>query len=550
MAAVVGAPRPEIPEAAKQSGLAWVQALRRYVEEDTSRSAAASTANDRGGIAGIKGRGGRGSPHMSGGSDKLTGRNSLGIGGRPGARGGAEASLASASAAAAEAAAGPASGPDGTEHNLEDEVLRHLRHIMEARRQQQPVAPPDPIPVFFKQKPSPDSIPSRVQKAAKLKFLQRQKESLLDQSELEMLWMCLRENRTLPDEESGTERINYDDFTQVAAVCLERVGSKCQRFFTAATFLTFEADDSGRIAILPFYLYVMRWVSITQTRIDMSMLDHDGDGYLKPSEMEAYIRGLVPSLKLLKGMEPEFLDTYCRISTRKFLFFCDPQKRGKLLIREVLLSPVLSELMELRQDAEGEDQLAALQENWFALSSAKRIHQMFLALDVDRSGGLSKEELRAFNDDNLTDIFIERVFDEHVRKARGHGGVRGEMDLGSFLDVVLALDNKHTPEGLAYIFKCLDLQERGFLTTADVYTLFRSVHKRWMEGGNYELMIEDVKDEIWDMVKPQDPLRITLEDLVDCKQGETVCNMLIDIGGFWAHDNRENLAAQQDPEPA
>ena len=47
------------------------------------------------------------------------------------------------------------------------------------------------------------------------------------------------------------------------------------------------------------------------------------------------------------------------------------------------------------------------------------------------------------------------------------------MDLCSFLDLVLALDNKHTPEGLAYIFKCLDLNERGYLTTADVYTLFR-----------------------------------------------------------------------------
>jgi len=76
------------------------------------------------------------------------------------------------------------------------------------------------------------------------------------------------------------------------------------------------------------------------------------------------------------------------------------------------------------------------------------------------------------------------VFDLHVRRSRskslsslaslGVGAAKnGEMDLGSFLDLVLALDNKHTPEGLAYIFKCLDLNERGYLTTADVYTLFR-----------------------------------------------------------------------------
>nr|GFA68304.1 probable serine/threonine-protein phosphatase 2A regulatory subunit B'' subunit TON2 [Tanacetum cinerariifolium] len=50
------------------------------------------------------------------------------------------------------------------------------------------------------------------------------------------------------------------------------------------------------------------------------------------------------------------------------------------------------------------------------------------------------------------------------------------------------------------------------------------VHQKWIEGGNDELCIEDVRDEIWDMVKPADPLRITLLDLLSCKQGGTVAN--------------------------
>ncbi|GAB4851251.1 Probable serine/threonine-protein phosphatase 2A regulatory subunit B'' subunit ton2 [Ancistrocladus abbreviatus] len=83
---------------------------------------------------------------------------------------------------------------------------------------------------------------------------------------------------------------------------------------------------------------------------------------------------------------------------------------------------------------------------------------------------------------------------------------------------------------------------------ADVHTLFRDVHKKWIEGGNYELCIEDVRDEIWDMVKPTDPLKITLADLLSCKQGGTVASMLIDVRGFWAHDNRENLL-QEEEEP-
>ena len=52
---------------------------------------------------------------------------------------------------------------------------------------------------------------------------------------------------------------------------------------------------------------------------------------------------------------------------------------------------------------------------------------------------------------------------------------------------------------------------------------------------------KDVKDEIFDMVKPQDPLRITFQDLVNCGVGHTIVSMLTDVSGFWAYDNRETL---------
>lgn len=87
----------------------------------------------------------------------------------------------------------------------------------------------------------------------------------------------------------------------------------------------------------------------------------------------------------------------------------------------------------------------------------------------------------------------------------------------------------------------------AYLTRNDL-SFPRDVHQKWIEGGNYELCIEDVRDEIWDMVKPADPLRITLADLLVCKQGGTVASMLMDVRGFWAHDNRENLLQEEEPE--
>lgn len=51
------------------------------------------------------------------------------------------------------------------------------------------------------------------------------------------------------------------------------------------------------------------------------------------------------------------------------------------------------------------------------------------------------------------------------------------------------------------------------------------------------------QDEIFDMVKPKDPYKITLQDLVNSCQGDTVTSILIDLNGFWTYENREVLVA-------
>lgn len=55
-------------------------------------------------------------------------------------------------------------------------------------------------------------------------------------------------------------QMNYEDFCHIASVCAEQIGPKCRRFFSPSNFMKFEKDEQGRIAILPFYLYVMRTV--------------------------------------------------------------------------------------------------------------------------------------------------------------------------------------------------------------------------------------------------------------------------------------------------
>ncbi|GJU03544.1 probable serine/threonine-protein phosphatase 2A regulatory subunit B'' subunit TON2 [Tanacetum coccineum] len=439
----------------------------------------------------------------------------------------------------------------GSGISAELETKRILLDIF--KEKQQKSAEAGTIPSFYKKKPEDGSISHKVQRLAKYRFLKKQSDLLLNADDLDAMWVCLRENCVI-DDATGAEKMNYEDFCHIASVCTEQIGPKCRRFFSPSNFMKFEKDESGRIAILPFYLYVMRTVSLTQARIDMSELDEDSDGFLQHHEMEAYIRGLIPNLAQLRDMPTQFVQMYCRIASQKFFFFCDPNRRGKACIKKVLLSNCLQELMELHQESEEEVTDTEQAENWFSLTSAQRICDVFLALDKDMNGTLSKQELREYADGTLTDIFIERAFDEHLRRGKSGNANAREMDFESFLDFVLALENKDSPEDVERkgpeFQRWVGKQFKGVWVLKGTFLNgpYGDVHQKWIEGGNYELCIEDVRDEIWDMVKPADPLRITLSDLLSCKQGGTVASMLIDVRGFWAHDNRENLL-QEEEEP-
>ncbi|GJS60805.1 probable serine/threonine-protein phosphatase 2A regulatory subunit B'' subunit TON2 [Tanacetum coccineum] len=99
-----------------------------------------------------------------------------------------------------------------------------------------------------KVKPEDGSISHKLQRLAKYHFLKKQSDLLLNADDLDAMWVCLGENCVI-DDATGAEK--------------------------------FEKDESGGIAILPFYLYVMRTASLTQARIDMSELDKDSDGFLQ-----------------------------------------------------------------------------------------------------------------------------------------------------------------------------------------------------------------------------------------------------------------------------
>ncbi|XP_061824401.1 serine/threonine-protein phosphatase 2A regulatory subunit B'' subunit gamma isoform X1 [Nerophis lumbriciformis] len=381
------------------------------------------------------------------------------------------------------------------------------------------------IPRFYFKLPTEDEVLlQKLREESRVVFLQRKSSELLDNEELQNLWFLLKNQ--VPPENSEEAMISYEDFLQVG----DMAGPKCKNLFTARVYAKLLHNDPyGRISIMQFFNYVMRKVWLHQTRIGLSLYDVAGQGYLRESDLENYILELIPTLPQLDELDKPFYSFYVCTAVRKFFFFLDPLRTGKIKIQDILACSFLDDLLELRDEELSKE---SQDSNWFSAPSALRMYGQYLSLDKDHNGMLSKEELSRYGTATLTSVFLDRVFQECLT-------YEGEMDYKTYLDFVLALENKKEPAALQYIFKLLDIDNKGHLNVFSLNYFFRAIQDQMKVHCQVPVSFQDVKDEIFDMVKPKDPYKITLQDLVNSGQGDTVASILIDLNGFWTYENRE-----------
>jgi len=384
------------------------------------------------------------------------------------------------------------------------------------------------IPQFYKPLPGEeDVLQQKLREEARAQFLQRRSKLLLDNAELKELWVVLDTHTSGPP--LGEEQMmDWDQFCLVRGL----VSPKCKEYFKHQVFAKLQQGDRlGRVSIMALFNYVMRKVWLHQTRIGLSLYDVTGQGFLRESDLENYILELIETLPQLDGLEKSFHSFYVCTAVRKFFFFLDPLRTGKIKIQDVLACSFLDDLLELRdQELPKELQEA----NWFSAPSALRVYGQYLNLDTDHNGMLSMEELGRYGTGTLTQVTIQRIFQECLT-------YDGEMDYKTYLDFVLAMENKSEPQSLQYLFRVLDTRHEGFLSVFSLNFFFRAIQEEMRKHGQDPVPFLDVKDEIFDMVAPADPLKINLGDLISSGQGDTVVSILTDLNGFWSYENREVL---------
>ncbi|KAK6640300.1 Serine/threonine-protein phosphatase 2A regulatory subunit B'' subunit gamma [Polyplax serrata] len=423
-----------------------------------------------------------------------------------------------------------------TEQEIENESVRIECEVFnkfygEASEDQYNTDSTDAIPRFYFKIPRDnEKLAVKLREESRATFLQRRSRGLLDSNELNSLWVLLDKHHS-PPYYADEQFINYNDFLKVATLA----GPKCKPYFVPEVFAKLQQGDvHGRVNIMSLFNYIMKKVWLHQTRIGLSLYDQTGQGFLRESDLENYIQELIPTLSQLDGLEKSFHNFYVCTAVRKFLFFLDPLHTGKVKVQDILACSFLDDLLELRDEELPKD---AQDGNWFSVPSALRVYGQYLNLDKDHNGMLNKEELAGYGTGTLTHAFLDRVFQECLT-------YEGEMDYKTYLDLVLALENRQEPQSLQYLFRILDINSNGYLDTFCFNYFFRAIQEQMSAHGQEPVSFEDIKDEIFDMVKPEDPVRITLKDLYRCGQGDTVVSILIDLNGFWTYENREAMTSE------
>eukprot|EP00755_Sulcionema_specki_P013300 Sspe_Gene.53658::Locus_29637_Transcript_1_1_Confidence_1.000_Length_1697::g.53658::m.53658/K11583/PPP2R3; serine/threonine-protein phosphatase 2A regulatory subunit B'' len=322
----------------------------------------------------------------------------------------------------------------------------------------------------------------------------------------------------------------------------------CNPYLTPHMYLLSDRDPDGSSPTLPLFTNLSRKTLLYEAKLLLEECDSIGDGYLVDSDLEAFIRRLMPNLRTVRNLHTIMGGHYevfykCH-SARKFFFFLDGNKRGRISIDAIMESDILLELLKLYNpdpdyDEEEEEEVTEdIADNWFAFHIMYRVYQHYVELDTDWNGMLSITEMYEYNNTSFSRLFIDRFFETFPTY-----GYKGEIDYKRYLDFVLATEHTQTTAAINFFWKILDIGGCGFLAKPHVRLYAQELSERLTSSGLMNVETEDVVQEIFDMVNPADPTRITKADIERCGQSNTVLSILVDHRAFHNYDSRESQLA-------
>ncbi len=303
-----------------------------------------------------------------------------------------------------------------------------------------------------------------------------------------------------------------------------------RQYLSPVSYLRLSSPLSSKITRQVFVNFVNSKVRLDRLHVQLQLYDLDRTGYLREADLETFIFDMIPTMTGLSELSSDFHQFYVFTAARKFMFFLDPKRSGRVSIREILASKILEEFRCLTDASGGST-------NWFSVESASTIYSRYIDMDLNSDGLLSKDEIVKYPGALLTQITVDRLLQEHM-------SFQSMLDYKGYLDLVLALSNPALEVSVRYIWKLLDINRCGQIGLSDIQPFLRSIFETLhtaIANSTYHLyMTENIFREMVDSAGVHDRDFLTLQDLMtSAKNSIFIAHHLVDAQAFYQHDNRE-----------
>ncbi|KAM6912334.1 serine/threonine-protein phosphatase 2A regulatory subunit B'' subunit alpha isoform 1-T1 [Xenentodon cancila] len=343
------------------------------------------------------------------------------------------------------------------------------------------------------------------------------------------------------------EKADIYEMGKIAKVC------GCPLFWKAPMFYAAGGERTGFVSV---HSFIATWRKLLHSCHDdasrfIYLLAKPGCNYLEQEDFIPLLQDMVdthPGLTFLKDA-PEFHSRYITTVIQRIYYVVNRSWTGRITMMELRRSNFLQTLALLEE----EDDINQITD-YFSYEHFYVIYCKFWELDTDHDLYIDPKDLGRYNDHSSSNRIIERLFSGAV--TRGNAVQReGRMSYAEFVWFLISEEDKKNPTSIEYWFRCMDMDGDGVLSMFELEYFYEEQCERMERMGIEPLPFQDLLCQMLDLVKPENPGKITLGDLKRCRMAHIFFDTFFNLEKYLDHEQRDPFAVQKDvdsegPEPS
>ncbi|XP_047200928.1 serine/threonine-protein phosphatase 2A regulatory subunit B'' subunit alpha isoform X1 [Girardinichthys multiradiatus] len=343
------------------------------------------------------------------------------------------------------------------------------------------------------------------------------------------------------------EKADIYEMGKIAKVC------GCPLYWKAPMFYAAGGERTGFVSV---HSFIATWRKLLHSCHDDSsrfiyLLTKPGLNYLEQEDLIPLLQDIVdthPGLTFLKDA-PEFHSRYITTVIQRIFYVVNRSWTGRVTMTELRRSNFLQTLALLEE----EDDINQITD-YFSYEHFYVIYCKFWELDTDHDLYIDPKDLARYNDHASSNRIIDRLFSGAV--TRGNSVQKeSRMSYAEFVWFLLSEEDKKNPTSMEYWFRCMDVDGDGVLSMFELEYFYEEQCERMERMGIEPLPFQDLLCQMLDLVKPENPGKITLSDLKRCRMAHIFFDTFFNLEKYLDHEQRDPFAVQKDfdsdgPEPS